>query len=43
MVSPMGLHDADPRVHLRYLLVTMVTLGVVALIVVGFTALHALT
>ena len=43
MVRPMGLHDADPRVHLRYLLVTMVTLGVVALLVVGFTTLHALT
>jgi len=43
MVSPMGLHDSDPRVHLRYLLVTMVTLGVVALLVVGFAALHALT
>ena len=34
MVGPMGLHDADPRVHLRYLLVTMVTLGVQ----VGFNA-----
>jgi hypothetical protein len=43
MVSPMGLHDSDPRVQLRYLLVTMVTLGVVALLVVGFAALHALT
>jgi hypothetical protein len=30
-------------VHLRYLLVTMVTLGVVAMLVVGFTTLHALT
>jgi hypothetical protein len=43
MVSHMGLHDSDPRVHLRYVLVTMVTLGVVALLVVGFAALHALT
>lgn len=42
-VSRMGLHDADPRVHLRYLLVTIVTLGVVALLVAGFAALHALT
>jgi hypothetical protein len=42
-VSRMGLHDSDPRVHLRYLLVTMVTLGVVALLVVGYAALHALT
>jgi hypothetical protein len=39
----MGLHDSDPRVHLRYLLVTIVTLGLVALLAVGFAALHALT
>jgi hypothetical protein len=43
MVSHMGLHDSDPRVHLRYVLVSIVTLGVVALLVVGFAALHALT
>jgi hypothetical protein len=39
----MGLHDSDPRVHFRYVLVSIVTLGVVALLVVGFAALHALT
>lgn len=39
----MGRHDSDPRARLRYLLVTMVTLVVVALLVVGISALHALT
>jgi hypothetical protein len=39
----MGRHDPDPRARLRYLLVTMVTLVVVALLVVGISALHALT
>jgi hypothetical protein len=39
----MGRHDSDPRARLRYLLVTTVTLVVVALLVVGFSALHALT
>jgi hypothetical protein len=39
----MGRHDSDPRERLRYVLVTMVTLVVVALLVVGFSALHALT
>jgi hypothetical protein len=39
----MGLHDADPRAQLRYVLVTAIALAVVALLVVGISALHALT
>jgi hypothetical protein len=39
----MGLHDSDPRAQLRYVLVTAITLVVVALLVVGIAALHALT
>jgi hypothetical protein len=39
----MGLHDSDPRAQSRYVLVTAVALVVVALVVVGIAALHALT
>jgi hypothetical protein len=39
----MGRHDPDPQARLRYVLATVLTLVVVALLVVGFSALHALT
>jgi hypothetical protein len=39
----MGLHDSDPRAQLRYLLVTALTLATIGLLVVGISALHALT
>ena len=42
-VCDMGRHDSDPRARLRYLVVTMVALVVIVLLVVGFSALHALT
>jgi hypothetical protein len=39
----MGRHDADPRARLRYLLAALAVLAVIALLMVGATALHALT
>lgn len=39
----MGLHGSDPRVQSRYVLATAITLVVVAMLVVGISALHALT
>jgi hypothetical protein len=38
----MGRHDPDPRPRRRYLLTTVVALVVIALIVLGISALHAL-
>jgi hypothetical protein len=38
----MGLHGADPRARLRYAVAAMVVLLIIALVVVGVTALHAL-
>jgi hypothetical protein len=37
-----GLHDADPRPRLRYLLVALLFVAVIVLLVAGATALHAL-
>lgn len=39
----MGRHDSDPRARLRYLMAAMVVLVVITLLVVGFSALRALT
>jgi hypothetical protein len=38
----MGRHDADPRERLRYVIVAVVVIAVIALLVVGASALHAL-
>jgi hypothetical protein len=38
----MGRHDPDPRPRLRYLLTALVVLAVIALLVVGISALRAL-
>jgi len=38
----MGRHDADPRERLRYVIVAMVVIAVIALLVVGASALHDL-
>jgi hypothetical protein len=38
----MGRHDADPRERLRYVIVAVVVIAVIALLVVGATALHDL-
>ncbi len=38
----MGRHDSDPRDRLRYVLTGVVVLVVIALVLVGFSALHAL-
>jgi hypothetical protein len=39
----MGRHDADPVVHRRYTGVVLLTLLVLAMLVVGAFALHALS
>jgi hypothetical protein len=38
----MGRHDADPRERLRYVIVAIVVIAVIALLVVGAFALHDL-
>jgi hypothetical protein len=38
----MGRHDADPRERLRYVIVAVVVIAVIALLVVGGSALHDL-
>jgi len=38
----MGRHDADPRERLRYVIVAVVVIAVIALLLVGISALHAL-
>ncbi|MGD0684178.1 MAG: hypothetical protein ABSA03_03585 [Streptosporangiaceae bacterium] len=38
----MGRHDADPRERLRYVIVAVVVIAVIALLVVGASALHDL-
>jgi hypothetical protein len=38
----MGRHDADPRERLRYVIVAVVVIAVIALILVGIFALHDL-
>jgi hypothetical protein len=38
----MGRHDPDPRERLRYLFAAMLVIVVIALLVVGVSALHAL-
>jgi hypothetical protein len=38
----MGRHDADPRERLRYVIVAIVVIAVIALLVVGASALHDL-
>jgi hypothetical protein len=38
----MGRHDSDPRARLRYLLVGAVALFLIALLVLGVSALRAL-
>jgi hypothetical protein len=38
----MGRHDADPRERLRYVVVAVVVIAVIALLVVGASALHDL-
>jgi len=38
----MGRHDADPRARLRYVIVAVVVIAVIALLVVGASALHGL-
>jgi uncharacterized membrane protein len=38
----MGRHDSDPRARLRYLLVAGLVLVLIALVVLGVSALHAL-
>ena len=38
----MGRHDPDPRDRLRYVLTAVVVLVVIALVLVGYSALHAL-
>jgi hypothetical protein len=38
----MGRHDADPRARLRYVIVAIVVLAVIALLIVGASALHDL-
>jgi hypothetical protein len=35
----MGRHDADPRERLRYVIVAVVVIAVIALLVVGASAL----
>jgi hypothetical protein len=39
----MGRHDADPRDRLRYVLAAVIGLVLIALLVVGISALHSLT
>jgi len=38
----MGLHGADPRERLRYLLTAVIAIVVVALLLLGASELHAL-
>jgi hypothetical protein len=38
----MGRHDADPRERLRYVIVAIVVIAVIALLVVGAFALYDL-
>jgi hypothetical protein len=38
----MGRHDADPRERLRYVVVAVVVIAVIALLIVGASALHDL-